>query len=269
MADPVFRVREASYRYPGGRTPALRDLDFALGGGELTAVIGPNGAGKSTLVRLLTGIVRPDAGDVAFLGRALASWSRTELARRLAVVAQEPPPAVPMAVHEYVSLGRNPYVGPWASLQAEDHVRVDAAIARVDLAGLRDRRLTDLSGGELQRAKLARALAQDPDVLILDEPTAHLDIGHALWAFQTIAELVAAGALTVLCITHDINLASRFATRLTLLDGGRVTAHGSPAEVLRPDVLGEAYECEVLVEARGEAGIVVLPVVGHPGGAGV
>lgn len=269
MGEPVFRVRSVSYRYPRGRTPALRRFDFDLEAGVLTAVIGPNGAGKSTLVRLLTGIIAPDEGEVDFLGRPLASWSRPEMARRIAVVAQEAPGAVPQTVREYVSLGRNPYVRSWAPLGSEDLTRVDEALSRVDLERLRERSLADLSGGELQRAKLARALAQDPEVLILDEPTAHLDIGHALWAFETLAALIADRALTVLCITHDINLASRFGTRLALLDAGRVTAQGPPSAVLREDLLGEAYDCSVLVEERGDAGTVVLPVVGHRGASGV
>ena len=260
MAEPVFAAQRVVYRYPGRRTAALDGLDLAVDEGVLTAVIGPNGAGKSTLVRLLSGILAPDAGTVRFLGRPLAAWPRAELARRLAVVAQEAPMAVPRSVREYVSLGRNPYVSPWAALGREDHARVDGALESVDLGRLGDRRLSDLSGGELQRAKLARALAQDPDVLILDEPTAHLDIGHALWAFETLAGLVEDRRLTALCITHDINLASRFGRRLALVDSGRVAAYGPPGEVLRPELLGRAYECEVLVEDRGAAGAVVLPI---------
>ena len=141
------------------------------------------------------------------------------------------------------------------------------ALDRVGLSGLADRRLTDLSGGEIQRAKLARALAQEPQVVILDEPTAHLDIGHALWAFETVAELVRQG-MTALCVTHDINLASRYATDLVLLSDGRAGATAGPAEVLSPDALEQAYGCPVEVLDRGELGIVVLPaarsVVGGP-----
>ncbi|MDX1392987.1 MAG: ABC transporter ATP-binding protein [Gemmatimonadota bacterium] len=258
MSEPIFRCRGLTFAYPGASSPAIRDLDLDIGAGRMTALIGPNGAGKSTLVRLLAGTVRPDRGAVAFLGRPLADWRRTELARTLAVVAQEPPPAIPQSVTDYVSLGRNPYVSPWAALAASDERIVEQALARVGLSDLADRRLTDLSGGEIQRAKLARALAQEPEVVILDEPTAHLDIGHALWAFETVADLVDRG-MTALCVTHDINLASRYATDLVLLSEGRAGAGAGPAEVLSPVALERAYGCPVEVLDRGELGIVVLP----------
>ena len=259
MSDPVFVTRRASYAYPGSDAPAIDGVDLEIGHGRVTGVIGPNGAGKSTLVRLLSGTVEPTSGVVEFLGRPLASWARTDLARHLAVVGQEPPLAVPQTVEEYVSLGRNPYVSPWSALSAADLEIVSGAIATVGLAPLATRRLTDLSGGERQRAKLARALAQEPQVLILDEPTAHLDIGHALWAFETIAHLVR-GGLTAICVTHDINLASRFADELLLLTGGRVGGRGNAGSVLSRETLSRAYDCDVRVEDLGSAGRVVLPV---------
>lgn len=262
MSDRVFEARSVTYSYPGGGRPAVDGVDLVVPAGRLTALIGPNGAGKSTLVRLLAGTMEPTEGSVAFLGRPLAEWPRTDLARHLAVVAQEPPLAVPQSVEEYVSLGRNPYVSAWAALSGEDQAVVERAMRRVGMSDLSDRRLTDLSGGERQRAKLARALAQEPDVLILDEPTAHLDIGHALWAFETMAELVAAG-LTAICVTHDMNLASRYADDMVLLAGGRLTNSGSPSTVLEPAALAAAYDCGVRVEDHGRAGRVVLPVTSH------
>ncbi|MDH3733149.1 MAG: ABC transporter ATP-binding protein [Gemmatimonadota bacterium] len=259
MSEGAFACGGVSYGYPGSDRPVLQEVDLDIAAGRLTTLIGPNGAGKSTLVRLLSGAAAPTAGSIVFLGRPLSSWARTDMARRLAVVSQEAPLAVPQTVEEYVSLGRNPYVSAWSTLSVSDHAVVTGAVDRVGLAALARRRLTDLSGGELQRAKLARALAQEPDVLILDEPTAHLDIGHALWAFETIDELVA-GGLTAICVTHDMNLASRFADDMVLLAQGRIAGSGTPATVLSVDRLSEAYQCRVQVEDHGVVGHVVLPI---------
>lgn len=266
MSESVFCCRDVSFTYPGAKGPAVDGLEIEIPVGRLTAIIGPNGAGKSTLVRLLAGTIEPEKGEVEFLGRSLRDWKRTDLARRLAVVSQEAPLGIPLSVTEYVSLGRNPYVSAWTSLSERDVTIVQEAIRGVGLTALAGRRLPDLSGGELQRAKLGRALAQEPDVLILDEPTAHLDIGHALWAFETVGDLVGRG-ITAVCVTHDINLASRFAEELILLSDGRATARGRAATVLSPEALSSVYDCEIGVEDRGSLGHVVLPVgrlVGRP-----
>jgi len=257
--DPAFELRGAGVRYRSGERDVLRDVDLRVEAGGLTAILGPNGAGKTTLVRLLTGVLAPTRGEARFVGRPLASWSRAELARRLAVVTQEPPPAVPLSVREYVTLGRNPYASPWSSLGAAGRELVTRTLERTGLADLEARPVSDLSGGERQRAKLARALAQEPEVLVLDEPTAHLDIGHGLWVFDAMRELVAEHGLTVLCITHDMNLASRYAGRVVLIAGGGVVAAGPPRVVLRPDALETAYGCRVDVRDLGALGHVVLP----------
>jgi iron complex transport system ATP-binding protein len=267
MSDRVFECRGLTFTYPGASGPAIEGLDLDVDGGRLTAILGPNGAGKSTLVRLLSGTAEPSAGETRFLGRRLSDWPRTDLARRLAVVAQEAPHGIPQSVVEYVSLGRNPYASAWSALSSHDTAVVEAAVERVGLSAISDRRIGDLSGGEVQRAKLARALAQEPEVMILDEPTAHLDLGHALWAFETVAELVSQG-ITAICVTHDMNLASRFADDLVLVCDGDAGPCGSASEVLSPEALSSAYECEVDIEDRGALGHVVLPV-GHAGASDV
>lgn len=256
---PVFELRGAGVRYRPTEPDVLRGLDLRVERGDLTAVLGPNGAGKSTLVRLLTGVLRPTRGEAIFEGRPLTAWSRAELARHVAVVSQEPPPAVPLTVREYVTLGRNPYRSPWSALGAGGRELVTRTLARAGLADLEGRPVSDLSGGERQRAKLARALAQEPEVLVLDEPTAHLDIGHGLWVFDAMRELVAEHGITVLCITHDMNLASRHADRIVLLAQGDVVAAGPPGDVLDPASLEAAYECSVDVRDLGDLGYVILP----------
>jgi len=260
-APPVFELRGVSYAYPRASGDALDQVDFEVAEAGLTCVIGPNGAGKSTIVRLLGGRARPRLGEVRCLGRPLEDWDRPALARRLAIVTQDAPQrGLPLTVRDYVELGRNPYVSPWAALGPEDLGIVRASLELAELGGLEMRQLSELSGGERQRAKMARALAQEPEILVLDEPTAHLDFRHALWVFESLRALVEARGLTVACITHDMNLASRYADRVVLLAEGRVVAAGPPAEVLQSPHLARAYECDVQVRAVGDLGWVVVPV---------
>jgi len=258
--SPAFSISGVSFTYPGAQAPALQDLSLEVEVAEFTALIGPNGAGKSTIVRLLGGLSRPAAGSIRCLGVDLADWDRGALARRVAVVAQEAGSQLPLSVLEYVELGRNPYVGPWSALASADHQVVEEALSRTDLSDLRGRPLSELSGGERQRTRLARALAQEPEVLVLDEPTAFLDFRHALWTFETLADLVAKREMTVVCVTHDMNLASRHATKLVLLSDGEVAAAGTPEAVLCSPALAEAYGCEVRVERPSGLGHCVLPV---------
>ncbi len=262
---PAFHLRGVEYRYPRSGRSAVADIDLELPQGAFTAVIGPNGAGKSTLVRLLGGALSPGRGSVEVLERDLPSWDRIELARHLAIVSQDAPPsALPIGVRGYVELGRNPYASPWAPLGRHDREIVDRAVDWASLSALETRSLADLSGGERQRAKLARALAQEPDLLVLDEPSAHLDFRHALWIFEALRGLVRDRGVTVICITHDMHLASRYADRLVLLSRGRVRSSGAAAEVLTPAMLGSAYGCEVRVEAPEGLGRIVLPVASEP-----
>jgi iron complex transport system ATP-binding protein len=257
---PLLELRDVRFAYPRTGDEAVSGVTCHIQEGRWTGVVGPNGAGKSTLLRLLSGVLRPSAGGISLRGRALDEWGRRELSRDMAVVAQEPPLHVPLSVREFVELGRNPYVRPWASLAAADHEAVDAALRRTDMWALAGRQLAQLSGGEVQRAKLARALAQAPSVLLLDEPTAHLDFGHAVRFFQLLRRLVGERGWTVVCVTHDLNLASRYADSLLLLARGKLIARGAPSSVLEPDALRRTYGCQVQVEDLGQLGLLVVPV---------
>lgn len=257
-----FELGDAWFQYPRSDGPALRGISLQIPGGSHTAVVGPNGAGKTTLARLLLGTLRPQSGHALFEGRPAADWPRREMARRVGVVAQGGTPALPVSVLGFVEMGRNPYVRPWAPLGEEDREKVSDALRRADLEGLSRRSVRELSGGEVQRAKLARAFAQDPTVLILDEPTAHLDVAHEMEIFRLVRDFVDGGGSAV-TITHSLHLAGRFADRLCLLSEGRLEAAGSPHEVLRSELLSRVFGWPIEVvtlESAGLRGLQIVPV---------
>jgi iron complex transport system ATP-binding protein len=223
------------------------------------AVVGPNGSGKTTLVRALSGLTPLAAGDIRIDGRPVAQWSRGSLARVLAVVSQREESAFPLSVEETVMLGRYARLGPLAAPSAADREAVRHALERCDVAALADRPVDALSGGEWQRVRIARALAQEPRLLVLDEPTASLDVRHEMELFELVRGLVD-GGLAGLVITHHLNLASRFADRMLLLSGGRLVAEGPPVDVLRGDVLRRVFEWPVAVTTWCDGSPQVVPL---------
>ena len=235
-----WRCAGLTYRYPESASPALRDLSLEVPAGATTAVLGPNGSGKSTLLRLLLGVLRPSGGSVEFGGRPLGGWGREALAREVGVVPQGEEAAFPMSVRELVAMGRYPHLGPWRRERDTDRRAVEEAMRRCDVLDLAARAVPTLSGGERQRARLARALAQEAATLALDEPTAALDVAHEMAMFELLRDLGRAGK-TVLLVTHSLNLAARYADRLVLLDGGRLAAEGSPAQVLTRETVERVY----------------------------
>ena len=231
----ILDVRDATFRYPGTSRDALQAVSLEAPGGELVAVLGPNGSGKTTLLRVALGLHPPHAGSALVLGRAATDWPRRELARVVGVVPQREDNLFPQRVRETVRLGRYPRLGTWGGERTEDRTAVDRALERCDVSALADRWLWTLSGGEYQRVRIARALAQEPRLLVLDEPTASLDLRHEMELFELVRRLVDDEGLGALLVTHDVNLASRFADRLLLLSDGRGVAAGHPAAVLEQD----------------------------------
>jgi iron complex transport system ATP-binding protein len=210
------------------------------------AVAGPNGGGKTTLVRALLGHLPLQAGDALLDGRPVREWKAAAVARGVGVVSQREEIVFPLTVRQTVLLGRYPHLGPLSAEGPADHAAVAAALRRCDVEWLAERRVDALSGGEWQRVRVARALAQEPRVLVLDEPTASLDVRHEMELFELIRALVDDG-IAGLVITHQLNLAARFADRVVLLAGGRVMADGSPDDVFRPDVLAQVFEWPLAV----------------------
>jgi iron complex transport system ATP-binding protein len=254
----LLEGRGLGLRYGGFH--ALADIDVALAPGALVAVLGPNGAGKTSLLRLLAGTLRPTSGAAALGGRPIASLSRRAIARELAVVPQDVLVPFPFRVRELVAMGRAPYLGAFGREGPSDRARVDDALAHVGLLAFAERRFPTLSAGEKQRALLARALAQAPRALLLDEPTAHMDLGRAFETFELVRAWIAerGGERGALVVTHDLMLAGRFADRIVLLAGGAVAADGAPREALTPERIARVYgvEAEVSLDDAGRPRIV-------------
>jgi iron complex transport system ATP-binding protein len=223
-----------------GRRSVLRGVDLALGPGDGLALVGPNAAGKSTLVRTLAGLIAPARGEVRLEGRPLASWTRSGLARRVALVAAEDEAPDRIAVEDRVVLGRYPHRGALAPLTREDRAAVARALRQTEIEHLARRPLGTLSAGERQLASLARGLAQEPSLLLLDEPATHLDVRHQLHLFRVLDE-VRQGGVAVLAVIHDLQRAAAWALRMALLDEGRIAAEGSPAEVLESGAAQTAF----------------------------
>lgn len=240
--DPlILDARGLVFRYGHGEPPAVDGVDLRLAHGELVAVVGPNGSGKTTLIRLLLGLLVGERGAVTVLGRPVSAWERRDLARVIAVMVQREEPAFPLRVREAVMLGRYPHLGPLGAPRAADRAAVERALSRCDVAELAERWTASLSGGEWQRARIARALAQEPRALVLDEPTSNLDLGHEMQLFELVADLAHQDGLAALVVTHHLNLAARYADRVVVLHRGRVAAAGAAAQVIRRDVLEPVF----------------------------
>ena len=247
---------DVSVRYAGAPTQALTGVSFAAGKGAITAVVGPNGSGKSTLVRALLRRVPLQSGRVFIDGGDVAALSQRELARRVAVVVQREEPAFPMRASEYVALGRAPHAGAWGADEGAI-TAIDRAIALAGVENLLERHTDELSGGEWQRLRLARAIAQEADAIVLDEPTTFLDIAHEMAAFELLSDLARRGR-AVLAVSHQLNLVSRFADRVVLLHRGVVVADGSPDDVMRASVLESVYEWPLVVSRDPAVGAPTL-----------
>jgi len=247
----------ARYAATYGNGPAALDgVTLRVEPGAVVGLIGPNGAGKSTLLRLFTRQLAPASGRVLLDGRELERFGRFELARRVALVSQEPEVPVGFTVAETVAMGRAPHVGLLGAPGPEDERVVAAALAATGMLPLAGRRVETLSGGERQRAVFARALAQEPAYLLLDEPTNHLDLRYQV-ELLAYARAQAAAGVGVLAVLHDLNLAARACDRLVLLSAGRVAAAGPPPEVLRPELLAATYRAAVDVLTSADGPVIV------------
>ena len=262
-AAPLLALERVSagYGHTRGSERVVHEVSLQLHRGEMVALIGPNGAGKSSLLRVVSGVLRPDTGRALLDGRDLAQMSARDLAQRVAVVAQESAIPSGLFVREMVSLGRTPYARLLLGPTAQDRHAVDWAITAAGIENLASRFVDELSGGERQRVILARALAQQPDLLLLDEPTANLDLHHQVAMLELVRGLTRSRGLTVLAAVHDLQLAALYCDQVALLDHGRLVSHGSPEHVLTPELLLTTFGQQVVLAAHPTHGVPLVALV--------
>lgn len=258
MADAALIIHDISCRYDA--VPALDGVTLEIPRAGFVGIVGPNGSGKTTLLRAINALVTPERGSVQVLGMDVASLTLRQIASSIAVLPQQSAGGFGFTVHEIVAMGRSPHLPALGGEGERDAAVVREAMERTQIWSLRGRRLDDLSGGEHQRVLLARALAQTPQVLLLDEPTAHLDIRYQLEMMDLIAGLNADG-ITVVAALHDLNLAAMYCRQMILLHEGRVVAMGVPAEVLTLPRLRDVYGAEVEVRIHPATGIPVITLL--------
>jgi iron complex transport system ATP-binding protein len=257
----AVEIRQLVYAY--GQTPVLNDVTFSIPQGDFFIIIGPNGSGKTTLMKMIAGIEKPVKGSLRILGRSIRRYGRKHLARKIAYVPQTLSIDFPFSVTEIVLMGRSPYQGMLGLEKEEDLEKAKQAIAFTGIEHLSERRLDQLSGGECQSVFIARAICQEPRVMLLDEPTASLDLSHQVRIMDLMEKLKSEKQITVVMVSHDVNLAAMYGTRLLLLDKGRIAKIGSPKDVLSYQTLEKSYGCTLLVDESPLGGFPrVTPVPG-------
>jgi len=249
----MIEVNSISFRY--FENWVLRDISFQVGKGEFIGVIGPNGSGKTTLLKILCRLLSPQIGEVRFESVPLSRMSRTDIAKRIAVVAQETYPLFPFRVIEIVLMGRSPYLGHLMFERERDLEIARKAMEWTEIVPISERPIDELSGGERKRVFIARALAQETEVILLDEPTANLDIHHQIEFLDLILTLNQERGLTILMASHDLNIASEFCDRLILLQKGGVYQIGTPEEVITRENIESVYGCGVWVDQNPVSGM--------------
>jgi iron complex transport system ATP-binding protein len=261
----MLSLQDVSVSY-GGK-PALENMTIEVAQGEFVGILGPNGCGKTTLLRVATGTLIPETGEIRIESRDLRLIARRQLARTVACLPQHPAVDLAFTVYELVLMGRSPHVSRIGGETKRDLEIVERAMAQADVLHLAERPITELSGGERQRAYLAMCLAQEPRLLLLDEPTNHLDLRHQLSLLDLIVTLNRQARMTVIAVFHDLNLAAEYCNRLVLLHAGRVVAAGTPGNVLTTEMIQNVYEVPVLVARNPFSGSpqIVLAPRGHAG----
>lgn len=263
----MLQAENIEFSYNGVRV--LNGVSFSVASGDFVGLIGPNGTGKTTLLNLIDGILQPRGGMIRIHGAPVHEMKRDALARIVAVVPQESPMIFPFRVQEVVLMGRAPHLGKWRFEGERDMDIVHRAMQMTDTLALAGRSMNRLSGGERQRVLIARALAQEPELMLLDEPTASLDIRHQVEFFNLIKALNKRQGLTVIAVTHDINLASLYCDRIILLKDGRIRVAGRPDEVITEENIQAVYQTPVMVDRHPITDLPrVTPKSEHPSETG-
>jgi len=270
--DHAYDIESVRFRYPSHASQATRwildDISFHVQEGEVLGVVGPNGSGKTSLLKVLARLITPQQGRINLFGQDLSVKAQQKIACLVGVVPQDTQMLFPFTVAESVLMGRFPHrardrwIGGFGWESRDDLAIAEQAMMTMDIVHLAHRSVTDLSGGERQRTVIARALAQTPKVLLLDEPTAFLDLQHQVEICSVLRRLRDEGGLTVVLVSHDLNLVSQYCDRILLLDHGKIVRLGGPGEVIEPEVLESVYRCRVLVDRHPSSG---LPRITLPG----
>jgi iron complex transport system ATP-binding protein len=261
----VISVTDLVVSYPGAKRDAVGGVSFVAAAGTLTALAGPNGSGKSSIVRALIRRAEISSGSIVVGGRDVKTLSLAELARLVAVVPQREEATFPIQVREYAALGRYPHLGLWRAASEADAAAVDQALSQAGVAELAGRDTDALSGGEWQRVRIARALAQNAAALVLDEPTTFLDVAHEMAIFELLHSLARSG-LAVLLVSHQLNLVARFADTIVLLNEGKIAISGTPSDVMRADRLESIYGWPVVITRDPAVGAPALVPLRRPRG---
>ena len=241
----LFDVLQVQHHF--GTSPVLENISFQVKVGETFGIIGPNGSGKSTLIRTMSGLLRPNEGKILFFNKAIGSYRKRDLAKLIAVLEQEGIPPLSFTIEEVVAMGRYPWLKPLADLSHLDEQIIEDVLKNLGLWKIKSQEVNALSGGQRQMVSLARAMVQQPKVLILDEPTTFLDIGHQMLVMDHVREWHQSQDITVIMVLHDLNLASQYCDRLLLLDKGYVQSYGKIHDVLKPETISTVYKTEVIM----------------------
>jgi iron complex transport system ATP-binding protein len=252
---PILSAEGIAFSY--GKTPVLDALNLDIAKGEFLGLIGPNGSGKTTFLKLLMHILSPSRGKVLFEGMALEEMKRREIAQKIAFVPQEENTNFVFSAMEMVLMGRSPYLKGFQTEGEYDLEVTKKAMSLTDCWQFKERDILTLSGGEKKRVFIARALAQEPEIILMDEPTTHLDLNHQVEIMEKMLELNKAG-LTIIMVSHDINLASSFCTRLAVLKNGMITTSGTPGEIVNSQLLESVYGCRLQIMSEGKRPLVTL-----------
>jgi iron complex transport system ATP-binding protein len=260
----ALEFEDVTLAYSASAPAVARNVSLVATPGNITAIVGPNGSGKSSLVRGVLGLMPQHSGRILAGSNNLLSMSAREISQQISVMPQRESLAFPMKVRDYVALGRSPFLGLWSALSSRDVTIITGAMARAEVVAFADRSTDELSGGEWQRVRLARTLAQDTPILLLDEPTTFLDIAHEMSTFETLSNEARAGR-TVVMVSHTLTLVARFADQMVLMHDGRVAAIGSPRDVMQASVLEAVYGWPLVVSHDPAVGAPTLVPLRRPG----
>jgi len=256
----AIKIDDVKFSY--GSKEILKGVDIHIKKGKLTGILGPNGCGKSTLLKNILGYLKKSSGSIEVMDREIGEFTQKSLAKTIALVPQKSSLGSPMKVEEFVLMGRLPHLSSsWQGYSREDRVIAEKNIDDLELSDFKGRGALSLSGGEFQRVLLARALTQDPDILLLDEPTSAMDMNHAVELMSKVKELVADKDLTSIAVIHDLNLASMFCDELVLMKDGRVKYKGTPREVLTEEILKEVYKLRSKIITDDNGNPFVIPLI--------